>query len=363
MMKRFPMAAVLIVLLVALAVPAAALAQAGTPGSQTYTVLVGYENAQKGVDVMGFFPGSVTIHAGDTVHFVANSKEIHTVSFGYVENSTLPELLMPAADLGYPDQPPAPSPLVINPVAIDKVPMTGASFVPNANSGMMTLQEGGVQTFDLTFPNPGDYLYVCLVHGWMMKGWVHVVDANTAVSSPNQAKAAGQKEIAAALAQVPAVTKDANQQIQPSTPNSDGTMTHHVWMGYHEGPIDLMQFFPDKLVVRPGDTVMWEMAATNDAPHTVTFLNGAAGPEDFIPYDVGGKIVLYINPEVLYPMPFPPTGAPLTRTGIYSSGVMLPVPGTTFQLVIGDMKPGLLQYECLLHDESGMTGTLMVVPR
>jgi plastocyanin len=362
-MKRFRLAVMLAVLLFAMAFPMAALAQDGTTTPQTYTVLVGYENASKGVDVMGFFPDSVTIHAGDTVHFVANSKEIHTVSFGYEDNSTLPDALAPAFVFGYPMPPDGPSPLVINPAVVNQAPMGGGEFVSDANSGIMSTQESGIQTFDLTFPDPGDYLYVCLIHGWMMKGWVHVVGPDDAISTPNQSMAMGRQEIAAALAQVPAVEKHAREQIQPSTPNGDGTMTHHVWMGYHEGPIDLMRFLPDKLVVRQGDTVVWEMGATNDAPHTVTFLNGAEGPEDFIPFPVDGTMALYVNPEVLFPTPFPPTGAPLTRTGIYSSGVMEPIPGTTFQLVIGDMSPGLQPYECLLHDESGMTGTLMVVPR
>ncbi len=59
---------------------------------------------------MAYFPGSIRIHVGDTVHFVQNSNEIHTVTF--LGGQQLPALIVPAASLGLP---PDPSPLVFNP--------------------------------------------------------------------------------------------------------------------------------------------------------------------------------------------------------------------------------------------------------
>jgi plastocyanin len=366
-MKRFPMVALVAVLLVALAVPAAALAQDGSSGSQTYTVLVGYENKYTAIGIMGFFPGSVTIHAGDTVHWVINSEEIHTVSFGYPDESTLPDLLVPAFTVGFPMPPDAPSPLVASPVATEQVPEGGGMFEPDANSGIMTLQEGGVRTFDLTFPETGDYLYVCLVHGWEMKGWVHVVDGDVPIPAPYQASAMGRQEIAAGQSQFARMEKAANALIEPPTMNEDGSTTFHVMVGYHEGNIDLMQFFPDKLVVRQGDTVEWAIGPMDEAPHTVAFLNGTTEPDLFIPFQVDDTVALYINEAVLFPSQ---PSAELTRSGFYNSGVIqpyLPPPNppsvTEYTLPIGNMHPGLQPYMCLLHNESGMTGTLMVVRR
>ena len=81
-------------------------------------------------------------------------------------------------------------------------------------------------------------------------------------------------------------------------------MTHYVAMGFSEGQIDLMRFFPSKLRVRPGDTVVWEMQPSNDAPHTVTFLNGEPEPGLVIPVpQPSGPPVLYINPATLFPSP------------------------------------------------------------
>jgi plastocyanin len=365
-MKRFLMsvAAALAVLFAGLALPMSNLAEAATPAPapQTFTVLVGAENAKTGVDVMGFFPGTVTIHAGDTVRWVANSIEFHTVSFGYPKDSKLPDLLAPAATFGYPMPPTGPGPLAVNPAAALQTPASGGLFTPNANSGLMGLQPGLAKTYSLTFPQAGDYLYVCLVHGWMMQGTVHVVGPNVPIASPQKSKAIGLQEIAAQFAKVPAVTKHAMQQIQPPTKNADGTMTYHVAMGYSEGMIDLMQFFPAKLVVRPGDTIVWGMGSTADAPHTVTFLNGTPSPDDVIPYKLpDGTVALYLNPQVLGPSPVP--AAPLTRTGYISSGIVQPIPGSTYSLTIGNISPGPLPYICLLHDDMGMKGTLTILPR
>jgi plastocyanin len=140
--------------------------------------------------------------------------------------------------------------------------------------------------------------------------------------------------------------------------NADGTVTHHVMIGYSSGQIDMMKFFPDKLKVNVGDTVIWEMSPSNMAPHTVTFLNGQTEPELTIPVSQSsGPPVLYTNPAAFSPSPSEPN---LTRTGIFNSGVMNPVPGTTHTLKIGSETLGPQPYLCLLHDTSGMRAWLIV---
>jgi len=270
-----------------------------------------------------------------------------------------PDLIVPAALLGVPA---TPSPLLFNPAAVDPaVPFgglyDGTGFV---NSGLMGRETGQFQEFDLTFTAEGTYDYMCLVHGSMMSGQVIVVGQDVPIPSPNQAMAQGKQQMAKKLAQVPAVLRAAEMQVQPPVMNNDGTMIYHVMIGYNDGQIDLMQFFPDKLVVRPGDTVVWEMSQSNVAPHTVTFLNGEPAPSLVIPVpQQGGPPLLYINPAVLFP--YQP-GTELTRDGIYNSGIMFPIPGTTYTLAIGNMASGLEPWVCQLHDGSGMKGTLMIVP-
>jgi len=340
-----------VIMVFGLALPASAKAP---PSTQTYTVMVGLEKPNQGIGVNAYFPDTVTIHVGDTVHWVQNSNEIHTVTF--LAGTTPVDFIVPAPV-------PVPSPLVLNPVAADPTTPADGQYdgATYSNSGLMGREAGEAQEFDLTFTTAGEYDYLCLVHGAIMSGKVVVVDNDTAIPSPNQAMAQGRQQMASMLASVPEVARAAKEQVQPPVANADGTTTYHVMIGYAEGQIDLMQFFPNKLTVRPGDTVVWEMSPFNDAPHTVTFLNGAPAPGLIIPVpQPSGPPLLYLNPATLFE--YPPAPATLTRSGVYNSGVMNPIPGTTYTLVIGDMAAGVDRWVCLLHDESGMTGTLMVVP-
>lgn len=326
--------------------------------SRTYTVLVGAENAHRGIDVMAYFPDDIKIHVGDTVRWVQNSNEIHTVTF--LGGSPLPQFVVPATSLALPE---TPSPLVLNPVAVNRLTPSGgltstATFV---NSGLMGRENGQYRSFDLTFKAEGTYSYLCLVHGTMMSGSVKVVRPHRHVASPRQVRMWGQFQIAWQMAKAPAVVREAERQIKPATKNPDGTLTHYVALGYSKGQIDLMSFFPSKLVVRPGDTVMWELSPSNDAPHTVTFLNGQPEPALVVPVpNPPGPPVLYISAETFFPSPLPPAAA-LTRSGMYNSGLLVPGSGaTTYSQVIGDITPGPLPYLCQLHDTSGMRGTLIV---
>jgi plastocyanin len=360
-MKHLLEYAVLLVVLAGLLQPRLAFA-AKKMSVQTYTVMVGLEKPNKGIGVMAYFPRSVTIHKGDTVHWVQNSNEIHTVTFP--DGILPPDLLMPSDEV--PGADPAVSPLVFTPFVVNQSPLSGSEYSGGiggfANSGIMGREPGQVEEYDLTFVSEGTFGYFCVVHGFAMSGEVVVVSDDQKIASPNQSMAEGRKQMAEALSLVPAVVRDAAGQVTPPEMNGDGTMSHTVMVGYSETvtasygdlEIDLMQFFPDKLTVRPGDTLTFEMSANNVAPHTATFLNGAEEPA----LAVFQNGFLYLNSEVV----FPSSASILTRSGVFNSGLMLPVPGTTFSLTIGDMKPGLEHFSCLLHDSSGMEGELMVLP-
>lgn len=352
-------AALLLVLAIAAVAAAAPASPPGGHGSATtYTVWVGAENAHRGVGIMGYFPGTIRIHAGDTVRFLQNSNEIHTVTF--LGGQPLPEFVVPAATVGLPD---TPSPLVFNPLATTRTqaPVSLSDQTTWANSGVMGREPGQYRSFSVTFAAMGTYDYVCIVHGTMMSGTVEVVGDSTRVPSPMKDKATARHQIARQMAKAPAVVKAARRAVEPPTKNPDGSLTHHVLLGYDKGAISLMRFFPGKVDVRPGDTVAWTMGMHSMAPHTVTFLNGGAEPELVVPVpQQDGSVVLYVNPEVLFPST---PGATLVRQGYFNSGLLTPVPGTTFSLQIGDTTPGPLRYLCQLHDTSGMKGTLVVLPR
>jgi plastocyanin len=352
-MKRssiFSLIVILSFLFTGLAMPTAASADS----AQTYTVLVGAENVSRASGVMAYFPATLHIHEGDTVLWQQNTHEIHTVTF-LAPNTNAPALLMPA---------PAPFPpgsLMLNPqAAFPTIPPGGIYDGTYANSGVMSTDPGQPTQFSLIFPTPGTFTYFCLVHGVMMSGTVVVEDPSVNIPSPAAVSNQAQKDINLQLAHVNGLLGQAMSQVPPPQHNPDGTTNYTVLIGWSQGQYDLMDFFPGKLVVHPGDTVNFMLSSTNDAPHTVTFLNSAADIPFITPIAPPFPPILLINPLVL--MPINP-GQPLTLTGIYSSGLLAPGgPGpTSYTLTIGNIS-GDVPYECLLHDTSGMEGLLKVVP-
>jgi plastocyanin len=360
-MKRIMHTGLLIVLVLSLAsfVSPAFASTAGTaPGAstaitaQTYTVMVGSENTSIGVSLMSFFPQVVKIHVGDTVTWNINSHEIHTVTF--LAGEPLPELLIPS-NLVNP-----PSPLQINPLAAFPVIPNGGQYDGSsyANSGIMSTDPGFATTFSLTFTNEGSFDYVCIVHGQMMSGTIDVVSSDTPVPTPAQEQAQGQAEMKASWIKVPPVLAKARAQIVPPVKNPDGTFTRTVTVGYESGNIMVMGFFPNRMTVFPGDTVVWKFSATNSAPHTISFFNG--NPDQPLAFPYEGELL--INPAVLFPSEAVMNGTPLNRTDFFNSGILTPPDHTSFSLKIGDIS-GMINYECILHDTSGMDASLFVVPR
>jgi plastocyanin len=325
---------------------------------QTYTVLVGAENVSRGVGVMAYFTATLHVHVGDTVLWKQNTHEIHTVTF--LAGAPEPALLIPVP----PPPPVLPSPLMINPLAAFPVPLSGSPYDGStyASSGVMSTDPGNPTSYSLTFTTKGTFAYECLVHGAMMSGKIVVEGPKADIPSPADVLWWAKIEINFRLARANALFGEAMAAVPPPQRNPDGSKTHTVLIGWSKGQYDLMQFFPDKLVVHPGDTVNFMLSPTNDAPHTVTFLNGGAD----IPFIIAvpnppGPPFLLLNPQVLAPLN---PGQPLTRTGLYSSGLLSPGgPGpTSYALKIGNIH-GNIAYQCLLHDTSGMDGSLMVVPK
>ena len=321
-------------------------------GSQTYTVLVGAEKLSQGIELEAYFPSALMIHVGDTVHWVQYANEIHTVTF--LAGGSVPALLVPApAGSG--------SPVMISPKAgFPTVPpqgkYNGRTF---ASSGIMGFAPGQARDFSLTFTKAGTYQYMCLVHGQMMSATIIVVDASKTVPAPSDAVNMGNVQMDSLWAQSARAVKDANASIKPATKNADGSLTQYVSMGYAEGAIDLMAFFPSHFVARPGDTIVFSPSKTDMAPHTVTFFNGTPDINLLTvkPQPAGPPLLLF-NPAVL--MPVKP-GQPLTHDGLYSSGLIDPTqPGPkSYSVKIGDMS-GAIEFECILHDASGMNGTIFV---
>jgi plastocyanin len=324
---------------------------------QTYTVLVGAVDDTVGANVMAFFPETLRIHVGDTVHWQRNGNEIHTVTF--LAGMDLPPFNVPAPD-GLPS-PQMRNPLISFPVAPPHGQYDGTTFATSGIFGPDPDIFQGVESFDLTFTRPGTYNYVCVVHGAIMSAQIIVVDRHQHVPSPRQVDREARRSIAQALAQVPQAIQLGEDEVPPPTQNDDGTTTYHVVVGYALRQLYMQRFFPEELTVQPGDTVEWIFSMHDLANHTITFLNGEEAPDDLIvwPREEEPPLLL-VNPELIFPEN---ADQPLTRDGVYSSGILRPAdPPPSFALSIGDIS-GEESYRCLLHDSVGMLATLHIVPR
>jgi plastocyanin len=339
-------------LMLSLAVLVPPVAASGSPA--TYTVLVGYSEPARGVNIDAYFPDHLTVHVGDTVTFRQNTPEIHTVTF-LAPGQASPNLEGPSF--------PVIDPQIYYPVVPAGGAYDGTSY---ANSGIMStdpsyfLPGEQVTSFSLTFTKAGNYQYYCIVHGMMMSGTVYVVDASVAIPPPGRVRSEAKTTIAGLLQQVPGAIQAAEAAVPPPEHHGDGTTTYHVNVGSMSGQIDLMSFFPSKLEVHPGDTVVWHLTTV---PHTVTFLNGNPEPPLVVaatwPPPSGTTPTVMFDPAILGPSATPQP--PLGTTALVNSGFLADPSQPPFSLTIGDIS-GKVSYLCLLHDASGMKGELVVVP-
>lgn len=282
-------------------------------GPTTWNVVVGAESNDMAVQGMGFFPSQIWINVGDTIKWTIQSKEIHTVTF------------MPKGQA----QPPfnQNDPNQAQRRGGDHFNNTGTYF----NSGILTKGSPNT-TYSLTFDIPGDFTYICLVHT-MMKAAVHVRPSGTPYPYDQHFY-----DMAAKL-QADELIRHGQALIQQARLFASRNPNRGNWVtaGIGDGSVALMRFYDDRLVIREGDTVTFNNLDV-ETPHTVTF-----GPEPANSLSPVG------NPKAY------------DGSGTLNSGFIGTDPhwfGTTFAVTF--TKAGTYPYICALHDEMGMTGTIVV---
>jgi len=128
--------------------------------------------------------------------------------------------------------------------------------------------------------------------------------------------------------------------------------------------LSVMRFLPHQINIRAGDTVEW----TNQNPveaHTVTFGTAPTGFGIFAPFNASpdpigdGALLAVITPS-----------APDASSGIIAAAAQdQNDSGMANQTALGLTrfrvtfpKPGCFPYRCLLHDDIGMNGIVLVFP-
>jgi plastocyanin len=325
-------------------------AGAGATFAAQWKASVGAQSPDLGSQALAFLPNEFWIHAGDSIRWTLDSREIHTVTF-----------LKPGQV-----RPPNFGPTFGVPVGCPGNTPDGANFDGSAcvNSGL--LGQGFVnlgpviQTYSVTFPSTGNFKLVCLVHP-DMTGTIHVL--NPSAQLPHD-QAFYDTEAARQGAVLVAGTnslrglsnskdEDENEGNPPDVTAGIGAV---VATGAGTQTLSLARFLQHVLVVRVGDTVEW----TNhdpDTPHTVTF--GAEPPDprppslNVTPASDGARqtVISSINDStnsgLLVAAPQDRAGLPQAPPGVTRFRVTFTVPGT-------------FNYICALHDDLGMHGTVIV---
>jgi plastocyanin len=321
-------------------------------GSRLWRVQVAGASMDDGIELMGFFPGEITINAGDAIFFDFGQgmPEIpHTVSF--LAGQPVPDLVVPEPDAA------ANPRLMFNPqVAFPQ----GAAAVDGAgvvSSGMSILLQPGT-SYMLTFPTPGTYDYVDLVFPMVATGKVIVVDRGSALP-----KTQDDYDQATAEQQAPLIERGRAQIDRYDQPSpvalGSGANRWEVTAGVTDGAVEVAAFIPQRLEIKAGDTVSWTLERSTLELHTATFAGTEPPPELVVvePQEDGPPLLI-LNPDLVAA-----AGEPAYRDGEFANTGFLstrfPFPHSaelTFDA------PGEYPYYCAIHGSpnQGMRGTIVV---
>jgi plastocyanin len=330
--------------------PGAQLSQGGPPpaqpplpvGSPVITVEAGAFDPATQAEVQEFLPRTVRVPVGGAIRWHVNG--FHNVAFP--SGAPPPEFILPV---------PGSQDVQVNPriaFPVQTAPTYDGTIY--FNSG---LPQPDQQNFEwtLTFSKVGAFSYLCSVHP-NMQAVVVVEPPGTAVPTQDEVTAQGQRETQQYMVDAQ-LALDRQQAPVPATAPG-GTWT--VSMDAPNSPhFALQRFFPQAITIQAGDTIRWVNPALTE-PHTVTFRAGAPREAEFVPVpQPNGPPMIQGNRRVLAPVV--PSGSydgqSYANSGFLGEGFPF---GRDFRLTFA--QPGTYQYVCVLHEDLGMSGFVVVTP-
>jgi plastocyanin len=349
-----------------LAVPAAAHAT-------TKTVYMGAppKDAKKfnavGADTMDFFPGNVTIAAGDSVRFVVVG--FHNVDLPPKGGKLVAQLVQTAPIVGALDA-------AGNPFWFSDKGLPNFAFAPAIQNQANGLGKSLVYTganrvishiplntahpfapfkpMVVKFPKAGKYTYYDDLHPGQ-QGTVTVLKKGARAPTAAQDAKAFAKQVASEL--------KAAKKLRAATAPAN---TMYVGYAGDHGKVEYIDFLPNTLTVKTGTTVKFELSPGSFETHTAT-----TGPGDYLtdPTSYIGAIADSFNlPQFdsrgVYPSELLGTIGQLTPTlhgnGFWNSGALdqqaSTLPPSSAQVTFA--APGVYHFACLIHPV--MRGTVIV---
>jgi plastocyanin len=294
----------------------------------TWHAKVGAQSADKSRQALAFLPNEIWIQAGDSIVWTVDADESHTITF------LKPSQVRPAFTAGCPG-------------------FSASSAVFDGSACISTPQLTKGQTFTVTFPTPGNYKLVCLVHA-DMTGVVHVLDGSEPLPHDQDFyDDQAEREQRTLLASSAENSEREHQHNQVTA----GVGTVVATGGGHH-TVSHMRFFHAQIVVHAGETVEW---TNNDptTPHTITFGIEPANtrvPSLNVTTDQDGALHATItSPGDSVHSGFIVSAAQ-ERVGLAQA----PIGTTRFRITF--VSAGRYPYICALHDGLGMKGIVVVLP-
>jgi plastocyanin len=304
--------------------------------AQSWQLQVGAQTGDMAHQALAFLPNEVWIHAGDSITWTFPASEIHTVTF------LKPGQVRPNRFAGCPGATP------------DFSVFDGSACV---NSGILQNlpTTSSPPTYTVVFPVTGNFKLVCLAHP-NMTATVHVLGASTPVPH-DQAFYDQQADLERAD-----VLSDVMASAHYHSDSNDITAGagHILGNGGGTQTASVMRFMDATKVIHVGETVEWTSAEAVTS-HTITF-GAEPDPLNQIPPSAnvtvdadGARHAIVSSPSDAVHSGFI-TQAPQDRIGLSQA----PVGVTRFRVTF--TQPGVYQYKCVLHDELGMVGQIIVIP-
>lgn len=371
-------------------------------GAQTFSVTVDGHNKAANESFIAYFPNVVRVHAGDSVTFdQVGVGEPHTVTLGTLVDPVLTafEKLTPQQLQGPPPKalerldaklpfllPEGPGDAIqsaANPCYLDSGEPGKAACAKKAqpdftgkqsfyNSGWLDKdQKWTVQLSKGTAP--GTYHFMCLLHREGMTGKIVVVPSGTAVASPKEQAAVGEKQLAATEAKLQSAVVALRKGQAPipgvKIPGSNPVLAGSGSPTVHEAEVD--EFGPSTVHIPVGGSVTWWLLGV----HSITF-NSTKTNDDIRTVAPDGTV--HLNKPALAPAGgpgenhgpqqhgkapinfFPNAKASWNGNGFFSSGVFAnsSPPQAIEGYTLTFTRKGTYKYICTVHDD--MKGTIVV---
>lgn len=259
----------------------------------TFDVEVGrfFDETDHTAESMRFYPSSIRIASGDTLHF--STESFHGVTLlpagtdageWAAEHATAggqwsafvadadegprgakvnARVASPSRPCGWPGQ---------SPCEFDG---RGDDLIDPLNSGLALFPtESGVETRELSFgvtitADPGSTIYAVDPLHPAMTMRIDVVGSFAERSDPTELETASEGQFAADAARATALDRTYSRKRVKKTVR--GVTVWQAWAGVEEAGISLRRFYPRKLTVAPGNRVKWVFSKNLYEAHSVTF--------------------------------------------------------------------------------------------